>query len=109
MFHIAPPQSPEDRQAFFNAHMTGDEATKQYYHNEYFPETLAALQNHVEYLVKELDDAFIRMEDHSIVASMDEGDDDNSHPRLPLISRHNNTMRGIFELVKRYLDGMTSY
>ncbi len=102
-------QSPEDQQAFYHAHMTGDEATKQNYHNEYFPETLVVLQNHVDYLVNELDEAYIRMEDHSIVASMDEGDDDNSHPRLPLISRHNNTVRGIFELVKRYLDGMTFY
>ena len=89
--------------------MTGDEATKQTYHEQYFPETLMVLQNHVDYLVNELDETYIRMEDHSVLASMDEGDDDNnknSHPRLPLISSHNDTVRGIFELVKRYLDGM---
>mmetsp|Transcript_3783 Transcript_3783/g.8074 ORF Transcript_3783/g.8074 Transcript_3783/m.8074 type:complete len:91 (-) Transcript_3783:56-328(-) len=89
--------------------MTGDGATKQNYHDECFPQTFAVLQNHVDYLVHELDEAYIRMEDQSFISSVDEEDDDNSnsHPRLPLISRHNNTVRGILELVKRYLDGMT--
>ena len=84
--------------------MTGDEATKQNCHEQYFPETLRVLQNHVDSLVTELDEAYIRMKDHSILASMDEGDVDdsnNQHPRLPLISQHNNTVRGILELVKR--------
>ena len=109
MFYIVP-QSPEEQQAFYHAHMTGDGATKQNYHDEYFPQTLAVLQNHVDYLVHELDEAYIRMEDQSFISSVDEEDDDNSnsHPRLPLISRHNNTVRGILELVKRYLDGMTT-
>ena len=102
-------QSLEEQQAFYHAHMTGDGATKQNYHDEYFPQTLAVLQNHVDYLVHELDEAYIRMEDQSFISSVDEEDDDNrSHPRLPLISRHNNTVRGILELVKRYLDGMTT-
>ena len=90
--------------------MTGDEATKQNCHEQFFPEeTLMVLQNHVDSLVNELDEAYIRMEDHSILASMDEGDgdnDNNCHPRLPLISRHNNTVRGMLELVKRYLDSL---
>ena len=110
VFFIFLLQNPEDQQAFYHAHMTGDEATNQNYHQEYFPETLMVLQNHVDYLVNELDEAYIRMEDHSVLASMDEGDvedkNSNSHPRLPLISRHNNTVRGILELVKRYLDGI---
>ena len=109
MLFIVLQSQPEDQQAFYQAHMTGDEATKQNCHQEYFPETLRVLQKHVDYLVNELDEAFIRMEDHSILASMDEGDgdnDNNSHPRLPLISQHNSAVRGILELVKRYLDSL---
>ena len=105
-----PPPSQEEQQVVFHhAHVTGDEATKQNYHNQYFPQTLAVLQNHVDYLVNELDEAYIRMEDQKFVSSVDVEDDDNDggHPRLPLIPRHNDSVRGIFELVKRYLDGMT--
>lgn len=93
LFSIVLQSRPENQQAFYHAHMTGDEATKQICHEQYFPETLRVLQNHVDSLVTELDEAYIRMEDHSILASMDEGDvdnDNNSHPRLPLISQHNN-------------------
>ena len=93
IFSIVLQSRPEDQKAFYHAHMTGDEATKQICHEQYFPETLRVLQNHVDSLVTELDEAYIRMEDHSILASMDEGDvdnDNNSHPRLPLISQHNN-------------------
>jgi hypothetical protein len=60
-------------------------------------------------LVNELDEAYIRMEDQSFVSSVDDGEDNDGHPRLPLISRHNNYVRGIVELVKRYLESMTSY
>jgi len=101
-------KSSEEQQTFYHAHMTGDEATKSTYHEQYFPQTLAVLQKHVEFLVSELDEAYIRMEDQSFISSVD-SDDEGGHPRLPLISRHNNYVRGIVELVKRYLEGMTCY
>jgi len=105
---IHTPQSSEEQQTFYHAHMTGDEATKSTYHEQYFPHTLAVLQKHVEFLVSELDEAYIRMEDQSFISSVD-SDDEGGHPRLPLISKHNNYVRGIVELVKRYLEGMTCY
>ena len=97
-------QSPTEQQAFHHAHMTGDEATKQYYHEQYFPQTLHVLQGHVDYLVDELDKAFLRIEDQSYLSSVE--DEDDNYPRLPLISKHNDWVRGILELVKRNLDGM---
>jgi len=92
----------EQQQAFYQAHMSGDEATKQYYHDQYFPQTLAVLQTHVDYLVNELDD----LSESSWRKTFRK--DQHRHPRLPLILRHNNFVREIFELVQQNLDGMAS-
>ena len=94
--------SLEEQQAFYQAHMSGDEATKQYYHEEYFPQTLAVLQTHVDYLMNELDD----LSESSWRKTFRK--DQHRHPRLPLILRHNNFVREIFELVQQNLDGMAS-
>jgi len=95
-------QSSEEQQAFYQAHMVGDEGTKQYYHEQYFPDTLAALRKHVDYLVNELDE----LSENSWRKTFRK--DDDRHPRLPIILEHNNFVRDIFELVQQNLDGMTS-
>ena len=94
--------SPEEQQAFYQAHMSGDEGTKQYYHEQYFAQTLTVLRAHVDYLMNELDD----LSESSWRKTFRKGS--SSHPRLPLILRHNNFVRGIFELVQQNLDGMAS-
>lgn len=83
--------------------MNGDEDTKQYYHEQYFAQTLAVLQKHVDYLVNELDDL-----SESSWRKTFRKDQQNRHPRLPLLLRHNNFVREIFELVQENLDGMAA-
>jgi len=95
-------QSPEERDAFLRAHIAGDEATKQAYHDTNFPRTLAALQKHVDYLVNELDE----LSENSWRRTFRKGDE--RHPRLPLLMRHNDFVRGTFERVQEYLDAMGS-
>jgi hypothetical protein len=95
-------QSPEEKHAFYHAHMIGDGTTKHNYHEQYFPETLVVLQKHVDYLVNELDE----LSENSWRRTFRKGDDRN--PRLPLILRHNNFVRETFQLVQQYLDGLTS-
>jgi hypothetical protein len=92
-----------EQQSFYNAHMIGDEGTTRYYHEQYFPQTLAVLQKHVDYLVNELDD----LSESSWRKTFRK--DETRHPRLPLILRHNNFVRGIFELVQQNLDGMSVF
>lgn len=82
--------------------MSGDEASKQYYHEQYFAQTLAVLRKHVDYLMNELDD----LSESSWRKTFRK--DNHRHPRLPLILRHNNFVREIFELVQQHLDGMAS-
>ncbi len=82
--------------------MNGDEASKQYYHDQYFAQTLALLRQHVDYLMNELDD----LSESSWRKTFRK--DNHLHPRLPLILRHNNFVRDIFELVQRNLDDMAS-
>lgn len=89
-------KSPEKQQAFYNAHMSGDAATKQSYHEQYFPQTLAALQKHVDYLLIELDELATHSRRYNV----------EQHPRLPLILRHNAFVRGTFERVQENLDDM---
>ena len=82
--------------------MTGDEAAKQYYHEQYFLQTLAVLRKHVDYLMTELED----LSESSWRKTFRK--DRDSHPRLPLLLRHNTFVRDIFELVQQNLDGMAS-
>lgn len=47
---------PQQQQAFYQACMIGDEATRQSYHQEYFVYTFQELQKHVDYLMNELEE-----------------------------------------------------
>lgn len=86
--------SRETQQAFFQAHMMGDAETKNAIHAQYFPETLAALRNHVDTFLVQLDE---------LTAKAD-GKDVNEHPRLPIILGHNAFVKETFLAVKANLD-----
>ncbi|KAL7528092.1 hypothetical protein ACHAXR_002264 [Thalassiosira sp. AJA248-18] len=90
--------SPTEQQAFYQAHMSGDEALKQSYHDQYFPQTLSVLQKHVDYLVNELEE----------LSENTWRKDVERHPRLPLLMRHNEFVHETFELVQQSLDNMSS-
>lgn len=82
------------QQAFYQAHMTGDAETKSAYHQQYFPETLASLREHVDTFLVQLDE----------LSAKAAGKDFNEHPRLPLIIRHNDFVKETFQAVKASLD-----
>mmetsp|Transcript_7159 Transcript_7159/g.21305 ORF Transcript_7159/g.21305 Transcript_7159/m.21305 type:complete len:457 (-) Transcript_7159:72-1442(-) len=86
----------EHQQAFYDAHVAGDFATKQQYHQHYLPQTLKTLLKHVDYLLIELEE----------LSQNSWRKDVERHPRLPLIMRHNDLVRNIFERVGETLDGM---
>ena len=90
--------SPEQQQAFYQAHTVGDEDTKSTYHNQYFGQTLAALQQHLSYVLNELEELS--------VWQMTKQDNAGEHPRLPLIMRHNEMVKNIFLMVQHNLDSM---
>jgi len=91
--------SPDQQQEFYQAHVTGDEASKQGYHDNCFPQTLAALRAHVDFLVEELEELGLGLE-----IQAGQGEDAERHPRLPLILRHNEFVGKILENVQRHLD-----
>jgi len=91
--------STEQQQAFYQAYMMGDEATKSNYHNQYFPQSWNALLQHVEYILNELDE----LQTWQMTKL-----DSSSHPRLPLIMRHNDFVKNTFVMVQQTLRSMSS-
>ena len=87
-----------EQQAFYQAHVNGDEATKASYHQQYFPQTFNALQSHLSYLLGELDE---------LATWQSTKMDTTRHPRLPLIMQHNNYVQGILQLVQQNLYSMS--
>lgn len=86
----------EQQQAFYDAHIAGDFATKQEYHQHYFSLTLKALQKHVDYFLIELEE----------LSQNSWNKDVQRHPRLPLIMSHNEFVKNTFERVQQNLDNM---
>jgi len=87
---------PGQQQAFYDAHTNGDYDIKQQYHSHYFSETLASLQNHVDTFLSSLDELEAKTEGRSV----------EEHPRLPLITGHNEFVRETFLRVKANIDSM---
>ena len=87
-----------DQLAFYQAHMNGDEDTKNAIHQHYFADTSAALMKHVDTFLQQLDE----------LSAKGDGKDRNEHPRLPLILRHNEFVKETFLAVKANLDPMVA-
>jgi hypothetical protein len=83
----------QTQQAFYQAHISGDTATKQAIHNQYYGQTVQALLQHVEDFLFLLD----RLAEKAV------GRDLSVHPRLPLVQRHNKYVRDIFMKVRSNL------
>lgn len=88
-----------------NAHRMGDYATKNALHERYYAATSAALLEHVDGFIDDIDKLIRKAETIGVM-------DPNSvyikyeHPRLPLIHRHNLFVRETFRAVRaRYSDG----
>ena len=94
--HLA--SNRDDQQAFYEAHMQGDEDTKNAIHQHYFADTATALKKHVDTFLVQLDE----------LSAKGVGKDLNEHPRLPLILRHNEFVKETFLTVKARLDPMVA-
>lgn len=84
-----------EQQAFYQAHVTCDEAAKERFHQQYFSQTLGAVQGHVNYVLGELDE---------LSTWQANTPDTGRHPRLPLIMNHNLFVRNVFEMVQQYIN-----
>lgn len=83
------------REEFYNAHMRGDNETKQNYHRHFWPQTSAKLLRHLDTFLKQVDD----------ITAKAGKEDAMENPRLPLIMRHNNFVKAIFLKVRsRYFE-----
>jgi len=87
-----------NQQAFYQAHMNGDEDTKIAYHQHYMPETSKFIQNHVDTFLTTLEELTGRAAGKSL----------DEHPRLPLILNHNAFVKETFLRVKANIDPMVA-
>lgn len=86
----------EVREQFYQAHMSGNAEMKQAIHQAYMLQTATAIKNHVDTFLEELDK----------LNAKGVGMDLSTHPRLPLIWRHNEFVKQTFLNVKANLDPM---
>mmetsp|Transcript_30951 Transcript_30951/g.65398 ORF Transcript_30951/g.65398 Transcript_30951/m.65398 type:complete len:457 (-) Transcript_30951:255-1625(-) len=91
------PETDGYKQAFYQAHMTGDENTKAQIHEQFRYETMCGIKKHVDTFLEALD----VLESKSYGKSLDE------HPRLPLILRHNEFVKQTFLKVQANLSAYT--
>lgn len=79
------------------AHRDGDFDTKVALHEKYYQATSAALLEHVDSIIEEIDYVIKKSTAHPVYIK-------HEHPRLPLIHRHNQFVRETFSNVRsRYL------
>lgn len=90
------PDLENDRRAFYEAHMTGNEATKAAIQRKYLKETRNALIRHVNNILIEVFELSIKMNAY----------DSSQHPRLPLIKKHNDMVYTTFQKVRANLEKM---
>mmetsp|Transcript_18074 Transcript_18074/g.25054 ORF Transcript_18074/g.25054 Transcript_18074/m.25054 type:complete len:258 (+) Transcript_18074:148-921(+) len=81
------------KDAFYQAHMTGDEQTKGAIHSQYQQDTVGALLQHVNEMLNEVHQQTVRMNSHDSV----------KHPRLPLLKKHHAMVTSTFTKVRDYL------
>jgi len=84
---------PDHQQALYVAHKQGDTDTKQTMHQHYFPQTAAALIDHIDTFLQQLEEV-------SSKATTVGQDIQQQHPRIPLILEHNHFVRNSFLAVR---------
>ena len=98
LYRILGDTDRDTQQTLYNAHMTGDYETKQQIHEYYYPQTYAALQDHITSFLKDLDQ----------LTEKAAGRNQEIHPRIPLVMRHNDFVRQTFLRVQQRLQTMGS-
>lgn len=97
----------EDVRALMNAHRSGDYSSKLALHERHYPATSAALLEHVDSFIEEID-ALIAKAETIGVSDPNSVYIRNEHPRLPLIHRHNLFVRETFQNVRDRYDPSSS-
>lgn len=87
------------KNAFYQAHISGDQQTKMEIHNQFQEQTTKALLRHVEHIYIEVHELTVKMNRF----------DSSKHPRLPLLLRHHQMVLATFEKVKDNLERMLGY
>jgi len=75
---------------FYTAHMNGDSQTKQAMHQQYWGQTSQKMLDHIDDFLAQL----------TVLAQKSSGKTSNEHPRLPLITKHNEIVKDTFLKVK---------
>jgi len=91
--HLSSTNNMDDQQALMRAHRDGDFETKLALHEKYYPATSAALLEHVDGIIEEIDQVIKKSDAHPVYIK-------NEHRRLPLIQRHNQFVRETFSNVR---------
>jgi len=86
----------ETRRTFYEAHVNGDNETKNMIHQQFVAQTSNELKTHVDMFLTQLD----------MLSAKGDDKEWSDHPRLPLILRHNEFVKSTFESVKSRLDPM---
>merc|ERR1712194_758987 len=82
--------------AFFEACNSGDENAKQQFHSQFFPYTLEALKNHVNFILGTVDELSNKARSYNPM----------THPRVPVIVAHNDLVKTTFLKVQQQLNAM---
>ena len=87
------PELSHVKEAFYQAHMSGDEQTKNSIHNQFQRETVGALLRHVNHILAEVAELTVKMNSF----------DSSQHPRLPLLLKHHVMVTTTFSKVRDFL------
>ena len=82
------------QQQFFDAYISADEETKQSFHDQYWEYTIQFLREHVDDTLQALDSLTVRASQKDVV----------THPRLPVIRKHNEYVTNAFNNVRERLN-----
>lgn len=87
------PGMAEAKNAFYEAHMSGDEETKSSIHRQFQRATCEVFLSHVENILKEV---------NQLSQMMIKFQNDEKHPRLPLLFRHHEMVKSTFLKARDY-------
>lgn len=96
LYHVMLKSDESLADGFYQACISGDEATKGQYHDQYWQYTKEELQKHVDGTLRDLDRWSAKANSYDL----------NTHPRVPLILQHNSFVKETFMRVKAKLDMM---
>lgn len=96
LYAILLKNDPNLAQTFYQAVISGDESTKSQFHEQYFQYTKEELQKHVDGTLRNLEKW----------SSQAGSYDPRTHPRVPVILKHNSFVKETFLKVKSNVDNM---